>query len=271
MSDKMALYNLARPVPPEAQKPITAGRLKGFTDVNPMYRIKRLTEMFGPCGIGWWYDITDKRIVDDETTGQRAAFVDINLYYVDPETGKESHGIPGTGGAAFLAKESKGPYLSDECFKMALTDAISVSAKALGIAADVYWQKDRSKYPTDPEAPAQEAPAPVQDNRREFPARRGSTGAAQAAGKAKLEAIEGRLNQAATGASQAPTAHDATGSRQMATDEQKEMLRKMVNLEQLASCTKMYGPNWERMPANAASSLINKIKAAVEAPDAGRQ
>ena len=63
--DNMKIYEQARKVPDEAKKSITAGRLKGFTDVNPMYRIKRLTEMFGPCGIGWWYEITDKKISDD--------------------------------------------------------------------------------------------------------------------------------------------------------------------------------------------------------------
>ncbi|HCC35130.1 MAG TPA: hypothetical protein DEQ02_05645 [Ruminococcaceae bacterium] len=41
--------------------------------------------------------------------------------------------------------------MSDECFKMALTDAISVSCKALGFGADVYWDKDRTKYSGTPE------------------------------------------------------------------------------------------------------------------------
>ncbi len=156
--DNMKLYNQARSVPTEAKKAITAGRLKGMTDVNPMYRIKRLTEIFGPCGIGWWYEITDKQIVYDELSNQKAAFVDILLYFVDPETGAVCHGIPGTGGAAFVAQERNGAYLSDECFKMALTDALSVACKALGIAADVYWDKDRTKYSTDvmpPEDPRQ--------------------------------------------------------------------------------------------------------------------
>ena len=45
-----------------------------------------------------------------------------------------------------MAAESKGLYTSDECFKMALTDAISVSCKALGFAADVYWNSDSTKY-----------------------------------------------------------------------------------------------------------------------------
>lgn len=159
--DNMKLYNMGREVPNEAKKPISAGRLKGMTDINPMWRIKRLTEMFGACGVGWWYEITDKQIVCDETTKQKAAFVDILLFYKDPDSGKDSHGIPGTGGSSFVAQESKGAYLSDECFKMALTDAISVAAKALGIGADVYFDKDRTKYT------GQEEQQPMQQTKME--------------------------------------------------------------------------------------------------------
>ena len=140
------IYAKVRNVPDNAQKTIKGGRLKGKTDINPMWRIKTLTELFGPCGIGWWYEITDKHIESDDVTNQKAAFVDILLYYVDPDSGKTSKGIPGTGGASFVSSEEKGSYLSDECYKMALTDAISVSCKALGIGADVYWDADRSKY-----------------------------------------------------------------------------------------------------------------------------
>lgn len=147
------IYEKLRTVPDEAKKQITAGRLKGMTDINPMWRIKRLTEVFGPCGIGWWYEITDKRLVQDETTKQTAAFLDINLFYKDPVSGETSKPVPGTGGASFVAQEKNGPYLSDECFKMALTDAISVAAKALGMAADVYFEKDRDKYTALPDQP----------------------------------------------------------------------------------------------------------------------
>lgn len=147
--ENMKIYEAARGVPQEALKTIQAGRLKGMSDINPMFRIKRLTELFGPCGVGWWYEITGKEITFDEITNQKCAFVDINLYYTDPETGHDSHAIPGTGGASFVATERNGPYMSDECYKMALTDAISVAAKALGIAADVYYKNDRSKYTRD--------------------------------------------------------------------------------------------------------------------------
>ena len=45
-----------------------------------------------------------------------------------------------------VANEKNGLYTSDECYKMALTDAISVACKALGFGADVYWGADRTKY-----------------------------------------------------------------------------------------------------------------------------
>ena len=159
LMDDMTIYNLARSVPDEAQKPITAGRLKGMTDINPMWRIKRLTEIFGACGMGWWYVIRDKQIIDDSTTKQRVAIVDIDLYY--RWNGEVSQAIPGTGGAAFLAQERNGAYLSDECYKMALTDAISVAAKAIGVGADVYYAKDRDKYSAEPEKPEQRRELPT--------------------------------------------------------------------------------------------------------------
>ena len=140
--NKMDLYNSLRKVPEEAKKTIAAGRLKGFTDINPMWRIKALTEAFGPCGIGWWYEITDKRI--EAYKDEIKAFVDIKLFYV--LDGKFSQPVVGTGGASFVTMEKSGAYVSDECFKMALTDAISVAAKSLGVGADVYYDKDRDKY-----------------------------------------------------------------------------------------------------------------------------
>lgn len=154
--DNLRYYNLLRECPKEAQKPIQAGRLKGKSDINPMWRIKVLTAAFGPCGIGWWYTI-DKQWLEAGNGPEIAAFCNITLYYKD-ENGEESHGIPATGGSGFVQVERNGPYTSDECFKMALTDAISVAAKALGVAADVYWAQDRTEYePPQPENP-KEAP-----------------------------------------------------------------------------------------------------------------
>lgn len=151
--ENLAIYNAVRSVPDSAKRRIEAGRLKGKTDINPMWRIKALTETFGPCGFGWKYVITDKRL-EQGANGEIAAFLDIDLFV--KADGVWSDAIPGTGGSAFVAKEKNGPYTSDECFKMALTDAISVACKALGFGADVYWEADRSKY--DKPESKQEAP-----------------------------------------------------------------------------------------------------------------
>lgn len=151
--DNLTIYNEVRSVPDSAKRRIEAGRLKGKTDINPMWRIKALTEKFGPCGFGWKYVITDKRL-EQGANGEVAAFLDIDLFV--KADGVWSDAIPGTGGSAFVAKEKNGPYTSDECFKMALTDAISVACKALGFGADVYWEADRSKY--DKPESKQEAP-----------------------------------------------------------------------------------------------------------------
>lgn len=151
--DNLTIYNEVRSVPDSAKRRIEAGRLKGKTDINPMWRIKALTEKFGPCGFGWEYVITDKRL-EQGANGEVAAFLDIDLFV--KADGVWSDAIPGTGGSAFVAKEKNGPYTSDECFKMALTDAISVACKALGFGADVYWDADKSKY--DKPENNQEAP-----------------------------------------------------------------------------------------------------------------
>lgn len=163
--ENMTIYDACRSVPESAKRAITAGRLKGKTDINPMWRIKRLTEQFGPCGIGWYYKPVRKWM---ETHGDEiAAFVDIELYV--KIGGEWSMPIAGTGGSMFAARQKDGVYVSDECYKMATTDAISVACKQLGVGADVYWDADRTKY-DDPKAPTtmQQAEAPVDKQRAEL-------------------------------------------------------------------------------------------------------
>lgn len=136
------LYNRVRVVPEEAKKPIKGGRLNGMTDINPMWRIKVLTSEYGPCGIGWFYKPVKKWT--EQAGGETVAFVDIELFIkVD---GEWSQPICGTGGSKLSQNERNGLFVSDECYKMATTDAISVACKQLGIGADVYFGADRTKY-----------------------------------------------------------------------------------------------------------------------------
>lgn len=158
----LEIYERVRSVPAEAQRKINGGRLNGKTDINPMWRIKVLTEQFGPCGIGWYYEVTKQWT---ENQGEEtAAFVNILLYV--KAGGEWSKPIFGTGGSMFAEKQKSGLYVSDECYKMATTDAISVACKQLGIGADVYWDKDKTKYTEKrPAKPADTQTAPGQDAR----------------------------------------------------------------------------------------------------------
>lgn len=142
-TDNMSIYNAVRQPPPEALRPITAGRLKGKSDINPIWRIKTLTEQFGTAGFGWYYTI-ENQWLEPGADGEIAAFCRIALYIKQGETWSQP--IIGVGGSMLVEKESRGLHTNDECFKMALTDAIGVACKALGFAADVYWDKDKSKY-----------------------------------------------------------------------------------------------------------------------------
>lgn len=141
--ENLELYNKVRKVPQEAQKEITAGRLKGKTDINPMWRIKTLTEQFGICGLGWYTELIRKELTEG-ADGEVVATVEINLYVkVNNEWSKPIYGI---GGAMFISNEKNGKYNDDDAYKKAYTDAISVACKALGIGADVYYAKDATKY-----------------------------------------------------------------------------------------------------------------------------
>ena len=151
MEENLIVYNKLREVPQEAQKKITGGRLNGMTDIKPMWRIEKLTEVFGPVGIGWHTQTLKKELING-ANGEMIAIVDIELYvnYKKPlglEEDLWSVGIEGSGGSSFIAKEKNGLYTSDECFKMAYTDALSVACKSLGMGANVYWGD--SKYNTN--------------------------------------------------------------------------------------------------------------------------
>ena len=145
MNDKMKYYEAARHCPKKAQRTITAGKLKGKSDINPVWRIKQLTKMFGPVGLGW--KLSNIRYwTEAGAKGEISAWCSLELQIKPDPTGPWSDGIEGVGGSMLVKTENGKLVTNDEAYKMAMTDAISVACKLLGIAADVYWQEDRTKY-----------------------------------------------------------------------------------------------------------------------------
>lgn len=175
--ENLRFYELARAVPKEAQKAFNNGKFSG-TDINPMWRIKKLTELFGPVGIGWYAEVVSREIRKADN-GVECAFVATNLYIKDK--GEWSKPIYGEGGNTFVAQTKNGMSVSDEAYKMAYTDALSNSAKALGIGADIWWsndkehstkydlQQERSKEVTEQPNTEQKTEAPTTEQKIEAP------------------------------------------------------------------------------------------------------
>lgn len=136
----LAYYNQLRQVPQEAQKQFNNGRFSG-TDINPMWRIKKMTEVFGICGIGWYYEVVNRHLEKSTDNVTICAFVSVNLYInLD---GTWSKPIYGEGGNTFTSMNKYDNVITtDEAFKMALTDAVSNATKQLGLGADVWFERD---------------------------------------------------------------------------------------------------------------------------------
>lgn len=133
----MSIWEAVSSVPQEYAKPITAGKLKGMSNINPQWRLLVLTQMFGAVGFGW--NVREVERWTNEAGGEIGCFVKVALKV--KVAGEWSEDIEGVGGSKLYGK-GHGNELNDEGWKMAYTDAISVACKSLGIAADTYLGKD---------------------------------------------------------------------------------------------------------------------------------
>ncbi len=154
MSENMKIWDAVKQPPPNALKMIQGGRLKGMTDINPQWRYRVMTEQFGMCGLGWKYEI-DRLWTELATDDQVFAFAQISVFTKVGDTWSDP--IPGVGGSMLVAKEREGLHTSDEAYKMAITDALSVALKMLGVGANIY-----EHLPTDTKytKPSPDTPRP---------------------------------------------------------------------------------------------------------------
>ena len=165
--EHMEFWNKTKQPPPTVLKEIEGGRLKGMSDISPVWRYQVLTENFGVCGIGWKYEIVNVW-TEPASNEEVVAFAKVNLWIKNGDSWSEA--IPGIGGSKIVKKETDGLYSNDESYKMAVTDALSTACKMLGIAADIYLGKwDGSNYLRDGEKPAQKPPKIPSGERKEKP------------------------------------------------------------------------------------------------------
>ena len=166
MDGKSIYLSLSQP-PKSALKQIGGGRLRNFTDINPQWRYEAMTEAFGLCGVGWYYDII--RTWEKEcASGEILVFMEIALYV--KENGEWSKPIRGTGGNKIVNIEGGKLVPNDEGYKNAETDALSVAMKKIGMGADIYAGRwDGSKYADLKPETTTEASEPTVDRKLKQP------------------------------------------------------------------------------------------------------
>ncbi len=162
MNMKEKFYLQARP-PQEALNTIQFGRLKGKSDINPQWRIEALTDVFGLCGVGWYFEVLGTTFVDVPATEERLVYVTVGIHVLN-EAGEWSKPVIGVGGDFVIIKDKNGFHGNDEAMQMAVTDGLGKAAKCLGIASDIYRGKYDSKYGwRDAKAKEQQTPEKVKE------------------------------------------------------------------------------------------------------------
>jgi hypothetical protein len=143
--------------------------LKGFTrgggfsgtDINPTWRMERMTEVFGPIGWGWGYQVVKRWT---ETFGaKQVVFTTVRCWYVpegeQPYWPKNEEGIPDRReppiNALWTGEQDGGTEVArtpDEVYKQAITDGFGKTCAQIGLASSIYRGKwDDSKYKEDQE------------------------------------------------------------------------------------------------------------------------
>lgn len=138
--DNLALWNALGKTDPAHTKGFK--RAGGFTGtaIKPIWIIRRLTEQFGPCGVGW--GIGEPRFEVVAAGDDTLVFCTVACWHGTP-----GNLLYGVGGDKCRGKNKNGPFSDDEAFKKAFTDAVGNAFKFVGVGADVHMGLfDDSKY-----------------------------------------------------------------------------------------------------------------------------
>ena len=154
-ADNLVIWHaLGRTDPKHTKAFKRAGGFSG-TAVKPIYAVQKMTEAFGPCGIGWGMTEPTFQIVPGDNR-EVAVYCTVGMWH-----GARENLVYGVGGDKIVTyikanEQYKRPErweTDDEAFKKAYTDALTNAMKHIGMAADVHMgQFDDSKYVRELEA-----------------------------------------------------------------------------------------------------------------------
>lgn len=139
----LELWNKVEKTPPSHTKAITGKSYQG-TSPKPHYLVHKATETFGPCGIGWGFQIVEERI-EEGAGGEKMHLARVRVWYEwDGKRGEVEH----IGGTQFSGTRKNGNTFTDEdAPKKSVTDALVKALSMIGFAGDIFMGRyDDSKY-----------------------------------------------------------------------------------------------------------------------------
>lgn len=133
----MVIWNAVEKTDPQYTKKVTFGR--GFTSIDPQYQIMRMTELFGPVGQGWGYEVAHSTL---QAGNALLAVADVSVWTIRNDLVKKFGPVRGLD---YIVSE-KGK-IDEDAPKKAMTDALTKALSHLGLGADVFLGKfDDNRY-----------------------------------------------------------------------------------------------------------------------------
>lgn len=143
--NNLELWSKFEKTDPKYTKDFTKGGGFKGTAINPMYSARRMTEEFGPCGIGWGAEELEHVILEGQG-GVKVWFSRVRVWY---QRGEEKTGEIEQWGATEFCGFRKGdiPFTDEEAAKKSFTDAFSKCVSLLGLGADIYLNHPGKSFP----------------------------------------------------------------------------------------------------------------------------
>lgn len=144
MSDKKALWSRVCITDPKAVKPITGKTYQGNSP-KPYWLIERMTDEFGPVGVGWGVVVKSERF---ERMGEFDVLhvAVVSVWYM--HNGVRTETFDQMGGTKAAYKTKAGALMVDEdAGKKSVTDGMVKCMSMIGFAGDIFSGRwDDSKY-----------------------------------------------------------------------------------------------------------------------------
>lgn len=139
----LALWSSVEKTDPSQTKAITGKPYNG-TSPKPYYLVRKATEIFGPCGIGWGFIVVSER-VEDGAEGDKVHIAHVRVWYIwNGMRGEVEH----VGQTMFSGRRRDGKtYTDEDAPKKSVTDALVKALSMIGFAGDIFMGRyDDSKY-----------------------------------------------------------------------------------------------------------------------------